>query len=454
MDMNPQEAAARWGLGNKAFNTAVYGVSPEGHLVITLGDEAYDVTALAKEHGTPLEIFMPEVMAARIRTMQDSFTEEMRRNEYPAHFSYFYPMKVNQRREFVETALAEGAQIETSSGNELSIVRDFIRKGGAPISLRINCNGPKSREYLDLIRSMHDEGFAITPIIESLEEMAALQEHPGPVGVRVDLAIKVAAHWDKKHNRFGIPEKELRELPPIPNLVLLSYHVSSQIGATDSFAKVLTHAMELYAHLKARNPGLETINIGGGASIPYQKRPFYTTEELVAAIVTAAKESAERLGVGAPNLICEWGQHVVAPSQLTVFKIISQKSITDVEAQKWYVIDGSFIANLPDTWSIHQDWHVAPANQMRAPAECSVWFAGSSCDSDDEYVTRERLLMPSLPEKEPLYVAFFDTGAYQDSLSSYHCLLSHPARIMLTSEGVRPLSEKQAPAQVGALFGW
>ena len=47
------------------------------------------------------------------------------------------------------------------------------------------------------------------------------------------------------------------------------------------------------------------------------------------------------------------------------------------------------------------------------------------------------MLLPSFPEdyEEPLYLGFFHTGAYQDSLSGYggikHCLIPAPKHIII-----------------------
>jgi len=61
-----------------------------------------------------------------------------------------------------------------------------------------------------------------------------------------------------------------------------------------------------------------------------------------------------------------------------------------------------------------------------------VWLAGSTCDSDDKYTAGGHyILLPSTENLETgqyQYLAVFDTGAYQDALSSHHCLLSSPAK--------------------------
>lgn len=154
-----------------------------------------------------------------------------------------------------------------------------------------------------------------------------------------------------------------------------------------------------------------------------------------------------------PQLVVEWGQYAVAPSQMTVYNIIFQKDIRLVKpSKKWYVIDGSFMNDLPDTWAIGQEWHIAPVNRAYT-ARHAVWLAGSSCDSDDEYVVKD-LRLPKLSKTEELYIAIFDTGAYQEALSSQHCLLDNPEKLMLSNGKVKVLRRRDSAREVGKELGW
>lgn len=443
-------------LGDARLNTEVFSVSDTGDLIVTDSGTAHNIPDLVRAYASPLELFLPNLARKRVREVVDTFNAEMKTADYGASFSYHYPMKVNQRKEFVSTVIGAGAQIETSSHNELVLVRRFLDEIPDPKNLRILSNGPKTRAYIERIRTLHDEGFAIMPIIEDESELKALQSYTGPVGIRVDLDLKVDSHWDHTHNRFGFSEVALRELEPIPNLTTLSYHISSQIEALEGFTEPLVRAVALYADLKKKNPLLSTINIGGGAGIPYGQYPAYTTQELIRAVVATCKLEAVRHGVSEPNIICEWGRHVVAPAQVSLFTIIGEKEIVNGSAKKWYVLDGSFIAHLPDTWSIKQRWHITPATHMLDSKSQTVWFAGSSCDSDDEYKPEQELRMPLVPVQEdrPLIVAVYDTGAYQNSLASYHCLLSQPLQIMIDGDTVTVLRGEDTASAIGARFGW
>jgi arginine decarboxylase len=127
-------------------------------------------------------------------------------------------------------------------------------------------------------------------------------------------------------------------------------------------------------------------------------------------------------------------------------------------AKKWYVIDGSLMNDLKDTWAIHQKWHVVPVNHLDAKKLSRVWLAGLSCDSDDKYTNGGKyILLPRLEDLEQgegQYVAVFDTGAYQDALSSYHCMLSSPTKLIVQNGVITVARKRETPEEVGRQFGW
>ena len=212
----------------------------------------------------------------------------------------------------------------------------------------------------------------------------------------------------------------------------------------------------IFARLKEKNPGLDTLDIGGGAGVPFEKKNhFYTGKNLIHQIVKTAKKECDKLQLRHPNLIVEWGSYVAAPAQITIYKVLAEKEVGNKGNMKWYIIDGSFMNDLIDTWAIHQKWHVIPVNHMRAKKMEKVWLAGSSCDSDDKYTSGgEYILLPKLGDTEELYIAVLDTGAYQDALASHHCLLSSPAKLVAQDGNIKVARKRETPDMIGKLFGW
>ncbi len=444
-----------WKLAKEECNTQYYDASPKGELIAKEGHYQYNIRDLIRRYGSPLEIVFPHIVEQRVRHLTGLFDAYIKLNDYKGRFFYHYPMKVNQGKEVVLSLVSEGANLETSSANELWIVKRLAEQGKVTPRLRILCNGPKTLKYLNLIDELDRKGVIVTPMIEEAHELDYFRRYKGEVGVRVNLNIKIDSHWDKKFNRFGFQEEELLELGKIRNLGVLSYHISSQIERVEGLTAPIRRAFQLYAKMRTLNPQLDTINIGGGAGVPYEKRRFYTAKAAVGLIVKTFKKMARELNVREPNIICEWGRYVVAPAQMTVFQVLSEKTVTNGHSKKWYTVDGSFITDLPDTWGIHQKWHIVPANNMDSRRLQKVWLAGSTCDSDDKYTAGGgHILLPKLEPGDEQYIAVLDTGAYQDSLANRHCLLSRPVKLIAQNGDVTVVRKRESPEDVGRKFGW
>ncbi|MFT7100725.1 MAG: arginine decarboxylase, partial [Bacteroidia bacterium] len=138
-----------------------------------------------------------------------------------------------------------------------------------------------------------------------------------------------------------------------------------------------------------------------------------------------------------PHIFTEFGSYTVGESGGTVYKIVHQKRQNDRE--RWNMIDGSFMTTLPDAWAINERFILLPLNKWNDSYE-RVLLGGLTCDSDDYYNSEQHVNAIYLPtieddDEEPLYIAFFNTGAYQESLSGQggikHCLIPSPKKILL-----------------------
>ncbi|MBI4995268.1 hypothetical protein HZC21_06580 [Candidatus Peregrinibacteria bacterium] len=447
-----------WKLGKKEFNTEYFSINKDGELIIHEGNYQYNVYDLAHKFGSAIEIFMPFVIEERLNHLQDVFTDNIKHLGYKGKFTYHYPMKVNQNKEVVLPLISEGSHLEVGSSNELWLVKKLWEEERFHSKIRVLCNGPKTEKYLQLIAQLRENNLAIMPIIEDIEELRLLKGFKGDVGIRVNLQSKVQSHWDHKIDRYGLTADEIAELGKLRNLKILHYHIGSYIKAENDLIICLKEAFRTYAHLKKHNPSLDTIDLGGGFAVPYEKKKMYSVESTAKRIITTLRDSSEQHGIPHPNIIVEWGRYITAPAQISVFKVIMSKEILKGTAKKWYVIDGSFMTDLLDTWAIHQKWHIIPINNMTAQKRHKVWLAGLSCDSDDKYTASDGyVLLPRLEDLSPgddQYIAIFDTGAYQDAFAMHHCLLSSPAKIVLQNGIVTIARKRETPEEVGKMFGW
>ena len=161
--------------------------------------------------------------------------------------------------------------------------------------------------------------------------------------------------------------------------------------------------------------------------------------------ISNIKKACVKAKVPMPNIYTEFGSFTVGESMAHIYKVLAQKKQNDREC--WYMIDSSFITTLPDTWGIGEKFLMLPVNKWENDYQ-RVVLGGITCDSHDYYDSEEHInevFLPKLKDdtmnekeeenKEPLYVGFFHTGAYQDQISGYggikHCLIPSPKHVIV-----------------------
>ena len=447
-----------WKLGINDFNTQYFDFNKEGDLIAKEGNNVYNIRYLAEKFGTSLEILFPFIIEERVEDLLDLAQSLIKKLKYQGKFFYHYPMKSNQTKEVVLAMVGEGANIETASYNELYIVKKMLEQESFNEKMRILCNGPKTDKYINLIDELQHRGLKVVPVIEGPNELKTFQNSKYDVGIRLDIPVKSNTNWNKEIDRFGFSRNEILKMSSFKNLKVLHYRIG-KIEKLSDLIETTKYALNVYFKLKENNPTLDTLDIGGGMPIPFERNKKYPADKILEKLLQLLKKESEKRGVPNPNLICEWGRYMVAPAQITIFKVIDTKKILHkgVDAKKWYVIDGSLMNDLIDTWAIDQKWSVAPVNNKLDGDLNDVWISGSSCDSDDVYTGINGSV--TLPDydynaNEPFYVVFFDTGAYQDALASHHCMLSSPIKIIAENGHIVVARKRETPEDVGKEFGW
>lgn len=104
------------------------------------------------------------------------------------------------------------------------------------------------------------------------------------------------------------------------------------------------------------------------------------------------------------------------------------------------MINSSFITTLPDSWAINKRFILLAINRWQDEYE-RVLLGGLTCDSDDYYNSEQHvnaIYLPKYKENKPLYLGFFNTGAYQESIGGFgglqHCLIPSPKHILINKD--------------------
>ncbi len=399
-----------------------------------------------QQYGTPLKItYLPKI-SSQIQRAKRMFNVAMAKVDYKADYHYCYCTKSSHFSFVLEEALKNDIHIETSSAFDLNLIEALYDSGTVDKDLYIICNGFKKDTYIENIAQFINNGWKNTiPVLDNMPEFDRLDK---VVNVPTRIGIRIASEEEPKFefytSRLGIRYSDI--LPFYKekvsknskfSLKMLHFFINTGIRDNAYYWNELRKCVEVYCDLKAVCSELDSINIGGGLPIKNSLAMDYDYEYMIEEVVAAIKSICDQRGVDVPNIFSEFGSYTVGESGATIFSILDVKQQNDRE--RWYMIDSSFMTTLPDTWGINQRFILLPINHWEKEYQ-RVFLGGLTCDSQDYYNAEAHANAIFLPkvskdDEEPLYIGFFHTGAYQESIAGYggiqHCLQPAPKHIII-----------------------
>lgn len=403
-----------------------------------------DLMKLVEEYGTPLKMtYLPKI-SENIQKAKGWFANAFEKLDYKGVYRYCYCTKSSHFKHILDKALSNNIHIETSSAFDINIVKSLQAEGKITKDTYVICNGFKRDQYVSNIADIINDGYTnCWPVIDNYEELNLLSSK---VNGKYQIGIRIASEEEPKFefytSRLGIGyknivpfyEKEIKDNPQV-ELKMLHFFINTGIKDNAYYWNELTKCLRVYTSLKKVCPSLTALNIGGGFPIKTNLAFNYDYEYMVEEIVNQIKQACEEANVEVPDLFTEFGSFTVGESAANIYKVLYQKKQNDRE--KWNMINSSFITTLPDSWAINRRFIMLPINNWDYKYE-RVLLGGLTCDSDDYYNSEQHvnaIYLPVFNEEEPLYIGFFNTGAYQDSIGGYgglqHCLIPQPRHIVI-----------------------
>ncbi|HRP88468.1 MAG TPA: arginine decarboxylase [Edaphocola sp.] len=410
-----------------------------------------DIKKLIDKYGTPFKLtFLPKI-GSQINKAKDLFNNAIKKHRYPGSYNYCYCTKSSHFSFIMEEALKHDIHLETSSTYDIDIIRHLNTKKKLDKERFIICNGYKTKQYTKAISKLINEGWEnVIPVLDNKEEIEDYQK-----AVRskqtVKLGIRIAAEeeptFDFYTSRLGIRKEEILEfyVDKIKGndkfqLKMLHFFMNKGIKDDIYYWSSLNKVIHIYCQLKKICPELDSINIGGGLPIKHSLGFNYDYQYMANEIIATIKNVCKKQKVEMPNIFTEFGSFTVGEAGAVIYSVLGEKKQNDRES--WYMIDSSFITTLPDTWGIGEKFLMLPINQWENEYQ-EVHLGGLTCDGHDFYTSEEHINAVFLPKlddetaenKEPLYIGFFHTGAYQDQLAGYggikHCMIPSPKHIVV-----------------------
>lgn len=402
---------------------------------------------LIEKHGTPFRfIYLPKI-GEQIKKARNLFNRSIKNNGYSGSYNYCYCTKCNHFYHVINEALKHNVNLETSSSFDIDLILNLYNEKKIDTNRIIIHNGYKTDDYLKKIIKLQDSGFKNSILIlDSLKELERINhiEHKQKIKIGLRMAINEQAQSAYYTSRLGIPhgemlsffKKNIKQNEKV-ELKMLHFFVDSGIKDTLYYWGEFQKALKLYIELKKESKSLSSFNLGGGFPIRNHLGFEYGYEYIIDEIIKNIKSACTKENVPNPDIFTEFGKYTVGESGAIIFQVLEQKQQNDTET--WYIINNSLMNTIPDAWSIHEKFILLPLNKWYNEYQ-RVNIGGISCDHSDYYNSEDlnqEILLPkySSKEKEPLYVGFFHTGAYQDSISGYggikHCLIPSPKHVII-----------------------
>ncbi|MBS9774181.1 MAG: arginine decarboxylase [Tenacibaculum sp.] len=406
-----------------------------------------DMMKLVEEYGSPLKFtYLPKI-SENINKAKKWFNNAIDKLNYKGKYNYSYCTKSSHFKYILDEALKNDIHIETSSAFDIDIVKSLKKEGKIKDNTFVLCNGFKRDKYIENIASLIDGGHTnCIPIIDNYEELdLILKETSNKFKVGIRIASEEEPKFEFYTSRLGIGYKNIvsfyeREIANNTQVELKMLHFFINTGIRDNayYWNELLKCLRVYVNLKKICPTLDSLNIGGGFPIKNSLAFNYDYEYMVEEIINQINITCKEAGVDVPNIFTEFGSFTVGESGGAIYEVLYQKKQNDRE--KWNMINSSFITTLPDSWAINKRFIMLPINKWDHKYE-RVLLGGLTCDSDDYYNSEQHInaiYLPVYEKDNPLYVGFFNTGAYQESIGGFgglqHCLIPNPKHILIDKD--------------------
>jgi arginine decarboxylase len=406
-----------------------------------------DLNELVKIYGAPLKFtYLPKI-SENIRKSIGWFESTIEKHQYKGKYRYCYCTKSSHFKHVMNEALKNDIHIETSSAFDIDIVEVLKNEGKIQKDTYVICNGFKRAQYITNIARLINNGHQnCIPIIDNYEEINLLSAE---IQGKYDIGIRIASEEEPKFefytSRLGIGyekivpfyNKQIKENPKV-SLKMLHFFINTGIRDNAYYWNELLKCLKVYTSLKKICPSLCSLNIGGGFPVKNSLAFEFDYEYIIDEIINQIQMACEEEGVDVPDIYTEFGSFTVGESGGAIYEVLYQKQQNDRE--RWNMINSSFITTLPDSWAINKRFIMLPINRWNDSYE-RVLLGGLTCDSDDYYNSEQHMnaiYLPKFIKDKPLYIGFFNIGAYQETIGGYgglqHCLIPAPKHVLIDKD--------------------
>ncbi len=329
-------------------------ITEDGNLCIKLADQRIELQELIQKiksmnghmagYTASFTLRVPQLITYQIKKLRALFERVFSELEYSGKFIGIYPVKVNQRSDFVSAVIRSDSEygLEAGTKTELLLIKAVTENEK---HRHIVCNGAKDPEYLKLIQESIDSGWNIGISIESLHEARLIVDYFQPEKTDLILRIKpylsVEGHWSHstgRDSKFGLSIHDLynvidlfKQTGFVGSIKSILGHAGSQITGLEAFTCFGRFLTKLYVELRDMGlSNLENIDFGGGLAIDYtSSSPPDLMYQYARNIVTGIKTqiASESKEYPEPNIMIESGRGITALAALIIVQALELRSV-------------------------------------------------------------------------------------------------------------------------------
>ncbi|HPN60277.1 MAG TPA: diaminopimelate decarboxylase, partial [Chitinophagaceae bacterium] len=381
------------------------------------------LSALAREYGTPLYVYHAE----RIREQYNNLLEAFR----GADVRFFYAAKALTNINVLRYVNHIGCNVDCSSVNEARLA---LHAGFDPEKVLYTSNNVSFEE----IEEAQSLGVHINiDSISNLRKFGRKFGHSYPVGIRLRPNIMAGGnlkistgHADSK---FGIPLENITEVLDVireTNLFIRTLHIHT--GSEIKDVEVFARGIEVLFEVAQQFPELEVIDLGGGFKVPYMPGEEGTDIPLLGKKV---KEEFEQYEAKYGRKLQAWfepGKYIVSEcgyfiTKVNVLKPAVNAVFAGVDTGLNHLIRPMFYN------AYHQIENIS--NPTGAIQQYNV--VGNICETD---TFAENRPLPEIREGD--FLVFRNAGAYCFEMSSHYNSRFKPAEVMV-EDGTARLIRKR-----------
>ncbi len=358
--------------------------------------EEVSLATIADAVGTPFYCYSDATLRRHVQVLREAFSTR------PVRICF--AVKANHNLAVLATLAQLGVGADVVSEGEIRL----SRAAGMAADHIVFSGVGKSKSEMAMALS---EGiFQFNA--ESAEEVRALAEVAGSLGVRAPLALRVnpdvtadthaKISTGHKESKFGIAFAQARalyqEAQASPHLSVqgISMHIGSQITSLTPFAEACGRLAVFVRTLRSEGIAITTIDVGGGLGVPYEASATPPTPEAYARVVLDALKDTEG------TLLCEPGRLLVGNAGVLVASTLYTKTSGD---KRFLIVDAGMNDLIrPAMYDAYHDIYPACEGGRLEPHD----VVGPVCESSDVFA----LARPLPCMKSGDLVVFRTAGAY------------------------------------------